>query len=51
MKYFLLLKNHLFFFVFYVHWCSACMSVCMRMSEPLQVELQTVVRYHVGAGS
>ena len=35
--------------LFHVHWRSACMCVYVRMSEPLELELQTVVGCHVGA--
>ena len=36
---------------FYVHWYFACMYVCVRLLEPLELELQTFVSYHVGAGN
>jgi hypothetical protein len=29
----------------------ACMYVCVRMLDPLELELQTVVSCHVGAGN
>ena len=35
---------------FYVHWCIACMYVCVRVSDPLEMELQRVVSYHMGVG-
>ena len=39
-----------YLFLFYVHWCFACLHVCVRVSDALEVELQTTVSYHVGAG-
>lgn len=33
----------LFVCLFNVHWCSVSMYVCVRMSDPLEMELQTVV--------
>jgi hypothetical protein len=47
-------------FFSWVPGCSACMHTCapctrprsqMRASDPTEMELQTVVRYHVGAGN
>ena len=35
----------------YVHWCFACMYVCVRVSDSLELELQTVVSFHVCAGN
>ena len=32
-----------------VHWYFTCMNVCVRMSNLLELELQTVVNCHVGA--
>lgn len=32
------------------NWCFAYMCVCVRMLDPLEVELQTVVSCHVSAG-
>ena len=48
-----------FFNLFYVHGCFACMCVCAphacrRQNRPLssvELELQTVVRCHVGSGN
>lgn len=37
-------------FLFYVHH-FVYMRVCVRMSDPLELELQTVVSGHVGAGN
>jgi hypothetical protein len=34
-----------------VHWCFACMYVFGRVSDPLELELQTAVSCHVGAGN
>jgi hypothetical protein len=36
---------------FYVHWCFACVYVCVRVSGPLELELQTVANHHVGDGN
>ena len=36
-------------FSFYVYWCFAYMHVCVRVLNPLELELQTVVSCHVGA--
>ena len=35
---------------FYVHWCFACMYICIRVSEALEVELQTGVSSQVILG-
>lgn len=32
-----------------MHWYFVCMSFCVRVSDPRGLELQTVVRCHVGA--
>ena len=37
--------------LFNVHWCFACMYVCGRLSNPLELELQMVMSCHVGAGN
>lgn len=34
-------------FLFYVHLCFACMYVCVGVSDPMQLELQTVVSCRV----
>jgi hypothetical protein len=39
------------FFYFYVHWCFPCANVCVRVSDLLELELQTVVSHHVVAGN
>ena len=44
---FLFLKK-IFVFIL-VHWYFTCMNVCVRMSNLLELELQTVVNCHVGA--
>lgn len=31
----------------YVHWCFGCMNACVKLSGPLELELQTIVSYHV----
>ena len=38
-------------FLFYVHWCFDCVYVGVKMSGPLELELQAVVSCHVGAGN
>jgi hypothetical protein len=35
-------------FLFYVHWYFGCMYICV--SEPLELEFQTVVSSHVNIG-
>ena len=40
-------KNDLSIFI--LHWSPAFMHVCVRVSDPLELELQTVVSCHVGA--
>ena len=48
------IPNQSFFndwFLSYVHWCFAYKCVCVRVSDPLGLELQTVVSCHVGAGN
>ena len=37
------------FHLFYMNWCFACMYVCVRVLDPLELEIQTVVSCHVGA--
>lgn len=41
----------IYLFLFYVHWRFACMRVCGRVSDPLEVGLQTVVSHYVDAGN
>lgn len=40
-------------FLFYVHWCFACMHVCVSVSDPPHHHhwsyTERVVSYHVGA--
>lgn len=45
---FLHLKNNLLI-LFYVHWCGIFPAFCVKMSEPLELMLQTVVNCHGGA--
>ena len=45
---FLFLKKKIFVFIL-VQWYFTCMNVCVRMSNLLELELQTVVNCHVGA--
>lgn len=37
--------------LFYAHWCFAGRYVCVRVSDPRELELQAVVSWHVGAGN
>jgi hypothetical protein len=30
-----------YLFLFYIHWCFGCIYVCVRVSDPLELELQT----------
>jgi hypothetical protein len=39
------------FFLFYIYWCFACVYICVRESDPLELELQMVVSCHVVAGN
>jgi hypothetical protein len=39
----------LLIFVLYVHWCFACMHLCVL--DHLELELQRVVSCHLGAGN
>lgn len=48
---FLFFTFSIFYNLFYVHWYFACMHVCMRVSDPPELELQTVVRCYAGAGN
>ena len=41
----------IFKFLFHVHWCFTCMYMYERVSDPLELELQTVVNCHVGVGN
>lgn len=45
---FFTLKNNLLI-LFYVHWCGIFPASCVRMSDPLELMLQTVVNCHVVA--
>ena len=36
-------------FLFYAHWYFAYMGVYVRLSDPLELRLQTIVSCHVGA--
>ena len=38
-----------YLFLFYVHWCFACIYV--RVSDSLELDLQTVISYHMGSGN
>lgn len=38
-------------FLFYVHWYFDYMYVCMRVLDPLELELHTVVSCRVGVGN
>lgn len=38
-------------FLFYVYWCFTCMHVCMRASDPPELELKIVVSYPMGDGN
>lgn len=38
-------------YLFYVHWCFVCMYVCVRVPDPLELELETVLSSSVGAGN
>jgi hypothetical protein len=40
----------IYLFFIYLHWCFACMYVCVRESNHLELEFQTVVSCYVGAG-
>jgi hypothetical protein len=46
-KYFLIM----YLLLFYVHWYFACMYIRVSVSDALELELQTVVSCHVGAGN
>ena len=38
-------------FLFIVHWCLLAHAICVKVSDPLELELQTGVSCHVGAGN
>jgi hypothetical protein len=38
-------------FLFHMQWCFAHMSVCVSMSDPLKLDLQSVVSCQVCAGN
>lgn len=40
-----------YLFLLYVHLCLACMYVCARVLDTLEVELQIVVNCHVAVGN
>lgn len=51
---FVLLKKTLvmiYLFLSYMYWCFVCMYFCLRISDPLELELQTVLNCHVVAGN
>lgn len=33
-----------------MYWCLACIYVCVRVSNPLELTLWTVTSYQAGAG-
>lgn len=39
------------FSLFYMHWCFACIHGCVRLSNPLGLELQTFESCHMCAGN
>jgi hypothetical protein len=41
---------NLFLFLFRMDWRFVCMHICMRVSEPLELELQIAMGCYVGAG-
>jgi hypothetical protein len=41
----------LIIYLFYMHWCCACICVHVKVLDPLELVLQTVVSCQVGAGS
>ena len=43
-------KQMHFKLIFCIFWCFASMYVCVKMLDPLELELQAVVNCHVGAG-
>jgi hypothetical protein len=40
----------IYFYFMYI-WCFACMYVCVKVPDSLELELQTVVSCHVLAGN
>ena len=48
---FLCFKNKSFIDWLTVHWCSSFVWVCVGVSDPMELESQTVVSCHVGAGN
>jgi hypothetical protein len=38
----------LIYFLINAHWCLACRHVCVRVSDPLELELKTVLSCRVG---
>lgn len=40
--------SFLAYILFYAHWCFACMDACARVSESLELERQTSVRWVLG---
>jgi len=48
---YLFLKIYLFFNLLNVHWCFGCRYICVRVSDLLELELETVVNCCVGAGN
>lgn len=45
------LKDLFIYFYFIIHWCFTCMYVCVRVSDPLKLKLQTVMSRYAGAGN
>lgn len=43
--------NIIYLFLFPAHSCFACMPVCIKVSDPLKVELQADVSCHAGVGN
>lgn len=49
--YFSFLLKIMYFFLCHVHWCFACMGICVKESNPLKLELQGVGSCRVGSGN
>lgn len=44
-------QNHFYnSFLFYIHWCFACVCFRVRVADALELELQTDASFHVSAG-
>lgn len=47
----LFFKKFIYFYFMSIDWCFYCMYVPVRVLDPLELDLETVVSFCVGAGN